>query len=275
VLNLFVQEQIDLQILTLPDELDPCDFLLARGAEPFQEQLASTIDALEHKFRVAAGGLNAASGIHDTQQAIEEVLSTLAQAPRLRTPASAAKVKEDQILNRLAQRFGVADQTLRARLAELRRNVKPRATRKPETPAPRAKLTALERTFFEMLLLAPDEAGRCCEEIVDEQLQSDAAQIIFSSCRRLWNAGVRPTFERLMLEFDDPQIKSLLVELDEVGRSMQGIDPLSSLDTLLKTFHQKRSREELKVPAAQSLGFDEQVNLYHALIERNRKQRGV
>ncbi len=32
ILELFVAEQMDLRILTLPDELDPCDFLLQRGA---------------------------------------------------------------------------------------------------------------------------------------------------------------------------------------------------------------------------------------------------
>ena len=35
ILELFVAEQMDLRILTLPDELDPCDFLLERGAAAF------------------------------------------------------------------------------------------------------------------------------------------------------------------------------------------------------------------------------------------------
>ena len=35
ILELFVAAQIDLRILTLPEELDPCEFLLERGAETF------------------------------------------------------------------------------------------------------------------------------------------------------------------------------------------------------------------------------------------------
>ena len=37
VLELFVAQQVDLQILTLPEDLDPCDFLHQRGAEAFAE----------------------------------------------------------------------------------------------------------------------------------------------------------------------------------------------------------------------------------------------
>jgi DNA primase len=273
VLNLFVQQQIDLQILTLPDALDPCDFLQQRGPDAFREQLVRTVDALEHKFRVAAGELNAGSGLHAAQHAVEEILDTLAQAPRLRTDtASAAKVKEDQILNRLARRFGVAEETLRARLAEKRRGARPRATRKPDQPAPPAKLPPLERTLLELLLLAPEQAAAVCQEIMVDQLQSPRTQIIFSMCRRLSEAGVRPTFERLMLEFDDPQVKSLLVELDEQGQSKQGIDPAAGLESLMETFRQQRANEQLAVPAEQKLQFEEQVGLLGALIERNRRR---
>ena len=36
VLELFVAQQVDLRILTLPDELDPCEFLQERGADAFR-----------------------------------------------------------------------------------------------------------------------------------------------------------------------------------------------------------------------------------------------
>ena len=81
-LELFVAEPVDLRILTLPDELDPCDFLLARGAAAFEQLLAGATDALEHKFRAATGKLTADSGVHESNRALEEVLATLAKAAR-------------------------------------------------------------------------------------------------------------------------------------------------------------------------------------------------
>ena len=57
VLELFVAQQVDLRILTLPDDLDPCDFLQERGAEAFADLLATgTVDALDHAFRRRPAG---------------------------------------------------------------------------------------------------------------------------------------------------------------------------------------------------------------------------
>jgi hypothetical protein len=75
-----------------------------------------------------------------------------------------------------------------------------------------------------------------------------------------------------MLEFDDPQLKSLLVELDEQGRSKQGIDPAAGLESLMEMFRQQQSNSRLTVPAEQKLEFEKQVDLLGALIERNRNQ---
>ena len=51
VLELFVQSDVDLRVLTLPDGLDPCDFLLQRGAAAMREQLSGAVDALEHAIQ--------------------------------------------------------------------------------------------------------------------------------------------------------------------------------------------------------------------------------
>ena len=51
VLELFVAEQADLRILTLPEGLDPCDYLHKYGAAAFSELLATkAVDALDHAF---------------------------------------------------------------------------------------------------------------------------------------------------------------------------------------------------------------------------------
>ena len=53
VLELFIAQQADLRILTLPEDLDPCDFLHKYGAEAFSELLAGkAVDALDHAYAV-------------------------------------------------------------------------------------------------------------------------------------------------------------------------------------------------------------------------------
>jgi DNA primase len=273
VLALFVQEQLDLQILTLPDNLDPCDFLVSRGAEAFRAELERCVDALEHKFRTATSGLSAGSGIHQAQQATEEVLAVMAQAPRLQAGAAgAARVKEDQILHRLSRRFGITEQTLRSRLSELRRSTRSRAATTEAAPA--VTLSALERAMWESLLQVPERFDEVAAQIGGERLQSEASRIMFRKCEELWERQIAPTFDRLMLEFDEPEMKNLLVELDEQGAARQGADPAASLKEVLGAFgRQQWQQENLATQAAieeRRLDESEELQLFNKMVERGR-----
>ena len=45
-LEIFVSQDVDLKIATLPDKYDPCDLLSAHGAEPMKRALDGAVDAL-------------------------------------------------------------------------------------------------------------------------------------------------------------------------------------------------------------------------------------
>ncbi len=107
ILALFVSQQVDLRIVVLPDDLDPCDFLLTRGADAFRSCLDSAVDALEHAFRTATRGLNIAAQPHEASQALDSLLQTIAKAPRLREDTTQEiRVREWTMLLQLAKKFG-------------------------------------------------------------------------------------------------------------------------------------------------------------------------
>ena len=125
VLELFVAQQVDLQILTLPDDLDPCDFLQQRGAEAFAELLATgTVDALDHAFRSATRGLDLDRDVHGASQALERLIAILAKAPRLRPDTTSEdRLREEKFLQRFAALFRVSETEVRRRLTTLRRRM--------------------------------------------------------------------------------------------------------------------------------------------------------
>ena len=51
VVSKFLAQDVDLKILTLPDNLDPAEFLAQRGLEAFQTLLAEALEAWEFKYR--------------------------------------------------------------------------------------------------------------------------------------------------------------------------------------------------------------------------------
>src|SRR5262249_28877503 len=108
---------VDLAVATLPDGMDPCDLMVARGAEPFQEALQTAADALEFKLqRVTAGG--AADGVEGRRRGADAVLGVIALARELSGQSGA--MKRELMVTRIAQRLGLRETTVRARLEELR-----------------------------------------------------------------------------------------------------------------------------------------------------------
>ena len=94
---------------------------------------------------------------------------------------------------------------------------------------------------MEILLLEPEAVPAAAEVVRSEQLASEASRRIYSACCRLTAAGVTPDFHRLLLEFDDPQYKNLLVELDEQAHAKRSLDAAERLRELLDAF---RHRDE-------------------------------
>ena len=121
VLELFIAQQADMRILTLPDDLDPCEFLQERGAEAFADLLAhGTVDALDHAFLSATRGIDLDRDIHAASQALERLIAILAKAPRLQSDTSGdARLREERFLQRFAAMFRVSETEVRRRLTDL------------------------------------------------------------------------------------------------------------------------------------------------------------
>ncbi len=278
ILDLFVASSLDLRVLMLPDGLDPCDYVLQEGAQRFGAILAEAVDALEHKVKVATGDIDPADGSHAANRALEEILQTLAKAPPLRSGGTTASaVREEQFLARIARRFRVAEQALRDRLAVLRRRGRRPATLSaaPSADSPKSVIAdPWEREFIEILLQQPEAITRIAEQIGPEQLSDVVCRRIYTRCIELSAAGIPADFDRLILEFDDPELKSLLVDLDERGRDRGGRDLVQQLPDVLNSFRRRQeSRQGLATVAAlREHQFDEteEVHILQQLVEEQR-----
>jgi DNA primase len=291
ILGLFVAEQVDLRVLTLPDELDPADFLLQQGAETFAALLDRAIDALDHKYRTVVAELGPNPSTHQILQSVEAVLAVLAGAPRtVATADSAAMLREDQMLVRLAQLSGLAEQRLRQRLTALRRA----ATSSPGEPAPRdAKVPAAseaadapkfvrdaERFLMEIVVAAPQLLGEIRGTLTCDHLLRGGHRTIYAKACELFAAGTLPDFDRLMLEFDAPEVKTLLIDLDE-GRREKGREATPhELHELVRVLQQRDNGSSASsFNAAKTSGNtnQERSDLDYALsiIERNRRRQGI
>ncbi|MEX0678437.1 MAG: DNA primase [Pirellulales bacterium] len=250
VLELFVSANVDLRVLTLPANSDPADFLQAHGAGEFERLLAGAADALAHAFRAATEGIDLQADVHAASAALEQLVATIAKAPRLRADTMVEdRLREERFLQRLAADFRVSETQVRTLMTKLRRKAAPRQPAAPpaeDAASVHKKIDPLERELLELLLQSPQTIEQVAGAIQPAQFVGEACRRVVSHCVRLWSAGILPEFTRLLLEIDDPAIKNLLVELDESGRGKPPAEADVRLRDVLAGFERRPKDEWLR-----------------------------
>lgn len=287
IIQLFVFAPLDLRILTLPDQLDPADFVLTHGGEAFQALLPSAVDGIEHKVAVETAGVDVVRDTFRANRALENILSVIARAPRYAyaTPEF-IRLREQQIVGRLARQFQLPEGGLRARLSELRgaqRQSSPESVAVAMPASYRAgDLDRCEAELLEVLTQHPDLAEKSSMEIGSDELTSTPARAIYNTYTRMAADGDLPSFGRVMAAIEDPAIKSLLVELDErasAKASHATEDGFAQLTAVIRAF---RDRHELTARRAQLAALQdtrmdqgEQLATFEQLLAARRQRLGI
>ena len=140
------------------------------------------------------------------------------------------------------------------------------------------KMDAWQREFLTLLFYRPQFLGRARQSLTAERLNYVPAREVFLRMCELDDDGVTPTFDRLLLEFESPKIKSWLVELE--AQSVWELDAKSDseletvLDDMLQSYEQFRiaGRKLQDLGAFRSPKLDEgqKVSMLEQLIREKR-----
>jgi DNA primase len=251
LLALFEKKEVNLQILTLPEGIDPCDFIATHGSDAFRALVAQAVDPLEHKFRSVTNGLDTLTDTHRVSQAAEQLLATLAQIrPAGGGATSQILLREEQMLSRIARKFHLPEESLRSRLTALRREARSRTTTRAvsqqtvsdastKTVAVALKtdeLPAADRLLLELLLSHSGYFARIRAAIDPNRIGSPVVRRIYAAWVALAQQEEEPTASRLVAAFDEPQMKNLLVGLDEMCAAKPPIEPEQMLQDVLAAY---------------------------------------
>ena len=273
-LELFASLDAELAIATLPEGLDPCDLLVKEGPEPFRKVLEGAIDALEFKLNQLLAAENTA-GIEGKRHAVDAVLRIIALAPRL--PGQAGDMKTQLIVTRIARRLTLKEETVWARLEELRQERGGEtAPRKPQPAEPeeaprQAKALPEERELLEVLLADPALVLAARTEIAPEVIQHPGLRQLLQGLYDLLDSGAAPTLDNLRPSLDNVRLESWALERQEVGS--KHADREGWLRKILDLFKERRRQ-----PAKQELQNKLQAASDHAtaleLLRQLQKQSG-
>jgi DNA primase len=263
----FLAHEIDLRILTLPDDLDPADFLTERGPEPLIALLDSAPEAFDVKFQLTKERYGQASidGRHRVLTDMLEILSQVPAAPGS-GPASIWQMRENVILGRLAQDLKISEAVIRDRLLDLRtahqqRSGTTAATRSPGDDADfqRSNIRSFpqnptrddlaERELLEIIFTIPEKAERIREEIAPSDLTNADLRELLGLCFQMQDQGVLPSYDRVTARLEDAGLKNLAADIDLDARR-RGVSP----ELVERTLGYFRKRREMRQRAAAALG---------------------
>ncbi|GAB5404716.1 MAG: hypothetical protein Aurels2KO_29470 [Aureliella sp.] len=222
VLELFLHAQMDVRVLTLPDGLDPADYLQKHGKEHLNELIANAADALEFKMRRSTEGFDPLLDTHRANQAVEEMLDLLAKVPHSGLISNDQfRLRQNQVLPRLARKFSIPEDSLRQRLTELRTKqsrMRPRRDQNEEESRPTMRpgdLSPFERELLELIIVAPQVAPIALERVQSGWLECEAARHMLAAYQELEFSGESLEFDNVLTNLEDSTLKSLLVTLHE------------------------------------------------------------
>ena len=151
-------------------------------------------------------------------------------------------------------------------------------------PRPAEKIDPCEAGLLELLLRHP---GALAAGSRGDRRRAVRQPAVPANLRDLLPAGrtrtSSPTFDRLMLEFDDPAMKSLLVELDEQGQC-QGqaawAIPPALLEELIEDSRQKEARKaapraERRRCAKDGWTTSQADDLLKQIVQQERSRQGI
>jgi DNA primase len=119
-IDIFLEQDVDMRVVLLPEELDPCDFLVKHGKEEFLKVVGGARDVFDLKMEIVAAR-NDLTRTAGKMAAIDEMLTILAKAANsLRRDML---LTQNEILKRLCREMGVTEAALRDRLQAI---VRPR-----------------------------------------------------------------------------------------------------------------------------------------------------
>ncbi len=238
ILDLFVAQDVDLRVLSLPKGLDPFDFFQTHGAEKFQELVQTAPDAVAHKIITETVGVDLVNDTHRANQALESILKTLAAVPaKLFAESPSLSLRQDQVIMRLARQFKIDRERIRARLNELRSALGPvRSSAADETKA-KIDLGKCDRKESELIQILTQDSSLldfAIENVSPEQFSVGPLRKIYEVMEDCFQSGNEVGYEQLMLELEDPDLKAIVDQLfdeaTEKRKTLNAVDGSGSAE---------------------------------------------
>lgn len=231
----FVEEEFDVKIAQLPSGYDPCDFLVAEGAEKFLIHINSAKDLFSFKIASAASKYDM-STIHGKTNAINDVLSLATKMPDI--------IKRNLLIKMIAEEMRIDETTLRTHLKKYKNTVPGDKKRISVEPSLDASSKA-EREILYLMLACNELIPKVVEEIGLERFSNKDFLKIAEKVTDLYYQNKIAKDEDLLHLIDDVHLSKIAMDIITTEEFQNITNHKERLESCILFFKKQSSKKDI------------------------------
>jgi DNA primase len=231
-MNMFLSENVELRVATMPAGLDPADCLLQRGKDAFMESVNAAKDLIEYRIAVAKAHHDVKT-VNGKAAAIEEMMETL--------DAMKHAVRHELLIKRISEEFGVTEQALRLRLKERPAKGRPAAGRARAGAVRPDADSETGRDIIELILLRPELLSEIRAAVSLEDFPTEESRKIAAAAFDMHDNFGKVDGTALVALLKEPELGELVVDILEKAADRKD-DPRARLKGFMDHLAQKRKK---------------------------------
>ena len=260
-MEIFLAQQVNVRVATIPAGKDPCDFCLAEGPDALRAAVADAPDALQHIWQRRQEQLTAAgSSLADRRRVIEDFLRIVASS---QTYGAIDEVRRGQLAQHIAHMLNIPAADLQQQMRRLTRRVrrpKARQVGRGQSPPPPQPVIRAERHVLEVLLNEPDLFDAAAERISPADFTDQDFRAIATCVWTTAQSG-EIAVEDLLAREELADMGALLTELAGAGERRGNYQETLSGAVDLMVYH--REHDEMRKLKADGLSDETLREIHH------------
>ena len=249
-IELFFGLQVEVELISLPDGQDPCDFLLENGKEAFEVELLKAKNAIDYKWNNLLHEFENADAINGRTQAIDQFLKVISQ---MATEGNLDPIKEGLVINKIAGLISQPAEIIHRRMTKFRASQRFEKVNN-EIAASRISLGNLDSVnkcylyILEVILNCPELYSMVIERIgsireIEHPVLNQVAQRIANCCEGSDN----PTLGAILGGCESTELCNIITDMAVSGENRGNYEnTLEGAFAALENFNSKKERSNLK-----------------------------
>jgi len=223
-LEICLGEKIDIRLASVPQGKDPCDYLLAVGADGFRDVIKNAVDVMRYRWEKLAEKFGKSDNLTDRRRATEDFLKTVSTAM---SSGAVDAIAQGLIVNRLS------------RVLQLRPEVIRKEIERRGVSASRAAINSVDNQKVAKVETGAGFGRKAQEEIIEAilnepRLFESAARKIKAedfadpALRQIWQLleqTIEPNIEFSLADFlariESTDISDLVVKMSDNGQDVE------------------------------------------------------